>query len=384
MQQQSATFEPAALILDHLVPHRVGIARLQMNRVRATELEQRGHHALESLDLVQDAADILLHDRIVLHAKAKQLRSGGDAEERIAKFASEAGRDFTDRLEPSLVFARAVAGRDVDGGEDVACDRVRGAQRAQLHEEDALLGGGAAWKLPARRRRASLAQRGHRRFDLYAHGRIGDRVPDRRAEHGALVTKLGRAVRLCEPRPGPVQKGDPPIEIDRVDGDREGVEHLALERLHGRILGVGRAGRKQRHDGVCRTGHTPSCLSKRTSATGVPSWLPSLPVPSWRRTSWPAPSSRPSLPAPSWRRSSSPGPSPSGPRPFWLVLSWPKTSSPPLSSRSSSWLALFWSEFSWPRPSWREPWQVPWPQASSPPWRPPDRRSFRRRTPNRD
>ena len=53
-------------------------------------------------------------------------------------------------------------------------------------------------------------------LDLRPNHRVADSVPDRGTEHGVLVAELGGAVRLCEPRPGPVQKGDPPVEIDRV------------------------------------------------------------------------------------------------------------------------------------------------------------------------
>ena len=103
LEQDRAALEQSALVLEHLVPDRVRIAGLEPDRVRASVLEQRRDHAVQALDLAQDAADVLLDDGIVLHAEAQQLRGGRDAEQRVAQLVRDAGRHLADRLEPPLL-----------------------------------------------------------------------------------------------------------------------------------------------------------------------------------------------------------------------------------------------------------------------------------------
>ena len=140
IEEDGPALEQAALALDHLVPHRIRVARREGDRTWASVLEQRGHHAVEPLDLAQDAADVLLDDRILSHAESEELCGGRDAEERIAQLVRDAGRHLADCLESALVSEtlydpRAFHGRRRFGGDGLEhatrfVDAVRGNGRA--------------------------------------------------------------------------------------------------------------------------------------------------------------------------------------------------------------------------------------------------------------
>jgi hypothetical protein len=66
---------------------------------RASVLEQRADDSVQAFDFAKDPTNILFDDGIVAYAKAEQLRSGRDAEERIAKLARDSSRHFANRFQ---------------------------------------------------------------------------------------------------------------------------------------------------------------------------------------------------------------------------------------------------------------------------------------------
>src|SRR5687767_3845257 len=121
-----------------------------------------------------------------------------------------------------------MARRDVDGGEDVAADRVSIVQRGELHQEDALPGRRAAGEFPGDCLGASGAKQVHRPLDLFARARILDGAPEGSADERLLVAERGSRARTRELERGSIRARDAPLEVDGADGEGKRVEDLPL------------------------------------------------------------------------------------------------------------------------------------------------------------
>ena len=107
LKEQGSALQASALVLEDVVPERVGIGGRQVRSAAARVVEQCSGEGVEPFHFAEDASDVLFHYGVVGHAKAQELGGGGDGEQRLAQLPGDAGGDLAD----SVVVGLGARGR---------------------------------------------------------------------------------------------------------------------------------------------------------------------------------------------------------------------------------------------------------------------------------
>src|SRR5437764_1476076 len=100
MDEQRFALEISAVRREDVRPNVVGVCRRQLDGRRSSILEERTYERVESLSLAEDAADVLLHYRVVGDAITKELCGRRDRERRVAQLMRDGGGDLLRKLNP--------------------------------------------------------------------------------------------------------------------------------------------------------------------------------------------------------------------------------------------------------------------------------------------